>query len=170
MPDPRTEMVRPPQPDRGYQEGLPLTPETQARVNGMFRESGLADRMLSSLHAQGASNWTHLTRLESDCNFGVYQRPKVTREGFDRSVIETSAVIEFPNPDPKWAEKEPRWSQHFQVSRGGDFGYEKEDLWRVRERGHSRFKSGTPLNERQMQVVEEALALQQAEEAARGTK
>lgn len=136
--------------------GLPHTETTQIQVNDIFMESGIAQRMLSSLHANQAANELYLTNDINRCNFGVYKAPGYP----DPNEKRTALVIEYPNPDPETREKQPMVSLQFDFNKGGSFGLVEE---RSPRPGFPDAVSGPPLNEKQIAAVEKALSLQEQE-------
>lgn len=86
---------------------LPKSDDVQQSINKSFKEEGIAAKVLERLHKNLPQNWPNLTSNVDDLNFGVKDR---LAEPYDKAPTGRvrSIVVEFPNPDPQGAERQPR--------------------------------------------------------------
>lgn len=127
---------------------LPKNPETRAKINEMFTQSGVAEKAVRSLMDPRPVNWKYPFEVDS-CNFGVHK-------GLDwrGEKEQMSLVVEFPNPDPEQRVHMPRAEMYV------GFDLNKPEY---------RFQEDKPavlLDESQMQVVQDAVKLQEAEKTS----
>ena len=128
-----------------YMGYLPRTCEVQDQINHMFVASGLARLFMDDVLAVRASNEAYFSANVYDYNFGV----KLRIDRLGRTTSNISVVVGYENPDLQAKDTMPQVERYFPV----------ED--RIRD-SHRR----PMLTAAQKQVVEDALALQDAEEVS----
>ena len=134
---------------------LPKTEVVQATINELLRSSGVAQRVLKSLHAHRANNEINLPYYPDQINFGVIKRTDSVL-----GISDTALIVEYANPDPTSVHWLKRVETYFSANPGKSFGVEPEPNL------HPNFphvRPAAPLTPHQIAAINQALELQEAE-------